>query len=1199
MTTSNHQILATVLRTVQADLNKFAHDDDFLGKMRLAYEDGFEVDTALNLAKAWQKNDFSIIPTIQFLTAAELNGANGAYSAETDTIYLSQDFFSRNQGNLSVLSNLLLEEIGHRIDTRLNTFDSVGDEGAIFAAIVTSKTIIQQEFQLLKSDNDLGKIRLNDRLVSVEMQNIPDRSAINSTIQGFLSRLPRDSGTVIYGKTLRQILYEDYINNPDMSDKQLSNAPTLTINNFLPKDESGNPIKLKPLHPGYKSDPRHILATEVLSILISIPAKTISDNLPNLGFTGIDSLNSPSDNPKLALGSVRHDLTDNLDFAQASQLGVEQKDLPPELSYNKSVWDIADSVGSAFYMAIPILFGSGIADISLSSALKNIVTNASILGSNIASLYANKDFGSQLAAKSAGSVFGGMLGDLAQGKSLPTYADSLNLPLTISTTSVNIFSDVIGGTITKTLNINDQFTGQLVKNYASSTVGEIAKTVIATALDAIDPTTAGKIGVELFGFENLTTFNNYIKIDSISSLLQRQVIGSFTNAIQSFVASKTYQQLVKWNIIGEEVHPKGMTIGGMIGNTIVPVIGEVIGQIIGNAVGSLINKWWGDKQYPRAASMIGYDPVQKTFIVTGEYVLDDGNLALAQAMGPVARDFLNYIIGTVGGEVVSVQSHGFGHYFGHFVYQPASLDGASGGSSPRGRVPFSSPEKAIEEGIIDTLKSLRVKDGDPYMMQVVGLLNSSTYKPTLDDLIQDLGIAKEYASYRDNPYLYGALVLNLPDAKVRTDMIYQWLTTKTRAEDILKLNEVANARNINFNTADFTKVSNFKLTNTSLISDGVRLTQDNKFNSGSIFYKDPIKFDSSTSFNTSFQARISGSQGTNGGDGLVFMMHNDPSLATNTILMGQAPPKQSLVIELDTYGNAEHGDINNNHVGLNITSFDNSVNRWKSKVAAAAPFDLNDGSKFFVWIDYDSKTDLLQVFLSKSNTKPQAATLTTTIDIASILGEQAYVGLSAITGGIKNIHDILDWQFTASKPATGAQGNNAIDPLTFNESFYRLLNRDVDAEITAGKISSALDHYLIWGYKEKRVTNFDFSEQFYRLVHPDVDAAIQAGTIPSAIFHYINWGYAENRANNFQFDEGFYRVVHGDVDNDIKAGKLNSGLQHYVNYGYTEGRVTSLNFDEQFYRNNNANVDAEIKAGILKSGLYHYINWGYREGRVA
>jgi Ca2+-binding RTX toxin-like protein len=168
-----NSLLATVLTATENSLNQFAQNNDFLSELQLAYGDNFNKTTALNFAQAWQNNDFSIVPTIEFLSATELNGANGAYSQATDTIYLSQPFFSQNQDNLSVLTNLLLEEIGHRLDTLLNTADSAGDEGAIFAEILRGgvESLFQQALQALKAENDAGTITVNGEVIAVEMQN--------------------------------------------------------------------------------------------------------------------------------------------------------------------------------------------------------------------------------------------------------------------------------------------------------------------------------------------------------------------------------------------------------------------------------------------------------------------------------------------------------------------------------------------------------------------------------------------------------------------------------------------------------------------------------------------------------------------------------------------------------------------------------------------------------------------------------------------------------------------------------------------------------------------------------------------------------------------------------------------------------------------------------------------------------------------
>ena len=109
---------------VEQQLLNLASSPDLSQKLTLAFGKSF------NLAEAWQNGDFN--STVQVLTSEELNGANGAFSIQTNTIYVSKQFIETN--GVEALAGLLLEEIGHKIDSVVNEVDSEGDEGAIFAA---------------------------------------------------------------------------------------------------------------------------------------------------------------------------------------------------------------------------------------------------------------------------------------------------------------------------------------------------------------------------------------------------------------------------------------------------------------------------------------------------------------------------------------------------------------------------------------------------------------------------------------------------------------------------------------------------------------------------------------------------------------------------------------------------------------------------------------------------------------------------------------------------------------------------------------------------------------------------------------------------------------------------------------------------------------------------------------------------------
>ncbi|WP_306297041.1 Calx-beta domain-containing protein [Nostoc sp. C052] len=165
---SLNQTLLLALKGVQQYLSEFATSPEFIDKMRLAFGESFNAETALNLAQAWQNQDFSVIPTIQFLSSAQLNGANGAYAAATQSIYMSQEFFNQHENDPAAIVNVVLEEVGHRVDTVLNQTDSAGDEGAIFAALLQGYNLNTETLQALKAEDDHATITVDGEAIAVE-----------------------------------------------------------------------------------------------------------------------------------------------------------------------------------------------------------------------------------------------------------------------------------------------------------------------------------------------------------------------------------------------------------------------------------------------------------------------------------------------------------------------------------------------------------------------------------------------------------------------------------------------------------------------------------------------------------------------------------------------------------------------------------------------------------------------------------------------------------------------------------------------------------------------------------------------------------------------------------------------------------------------------------------------------------------------
>jgi Peptidase family M23/FG-GAP-like repeat len=149
-------------------LQNFAADPDFADKISLVFGDNWNREVVQELQQDWLLGDFSDIPEVRILSADVLSAANGAYSSETDTIYLSRDFLMENAANPAAVADVLLEEYGHAIDAKINTVDSDGDEGEILASVVQGEVLSDGELLALKVEDDAGVITLDGEEIAIE-----------------------------------------------------------------------------------------------------------------------------------------------------------------------------------------------------------------------------------------------------------------------------------------------------------------------------------------------------------------------------------------------------------------------------------------------------------------------------------------------------------------------------------------------------------------------------------------------------------------------------------------------------------------------------------------------------------------------------------------------------------------------------------------------------------------------------------------------------------------------------------------------------------------------------------------------------------------------------------------------------------------------------------------------------------------------
>ncbi|KAJ7950278.1 Lectin receptor kinase [Quillaja saponaria] len=200
-----------------------------------------------------------------------------------------------------------------------------------------------------------------------------------------------------------------------------------------------------------------------------------------------------------------------------------------------------------------------------------------------------------------------------------------------------------------------------------------------------------------------------------------------------------------------------------------------------------------------------------------------------------------------------------------------------------------------------------------------------------------------------------------------------------------------------------------------------------------LLIQSPFRFKNSTtgkaySFSTCFALAIVPEYPKLGGHGFAF------AIATTKDL--KALPSQYLgllnssdngnfsnhlfAVEFDTVQDFEFGDINDNHVGIDINSMESN------KSAAAGYFsddsmkhDLNlkSGKTILAWVDYDSTENVINVTLSLFSSKPRTPILSFPVDLSPILDEFMYVGFSASTGLLASSHYLLGWSFKMNGPA--------------------------------------------------------------------------------------------------------------------------------------------------------------------------------------
>ena len=182
-------------------------------------------------------------------------------------------------------------------------------------------------------------------------------------------------------------------------------------------------------------------------------------------------------------------------------------------------------------------------------------------------------------------------------------------------------------------------------------------------------------------------------------------------------------------------------------------------------------------------------------------------------------------------------------------------------------------------------------------------------------------------------------------------------------------------------------------------------------------------------------------------------------------------------------------------------------------------------------------------------------------------------------------------------------------------NFYFYMDYQKDLKKALGDLNDygALEHFVKYGMREKRVASDEFHLLSYSNAHRDL-REVYANNWPMYYIHYIKFGKAEKRVTSGVpyikdpvtvkdgvdyskvYDYMYYVKNNADL-NTLLEGNDITALDHFVNQGMKRWRRGNASFDVISYGNAYRDLRDAFGGNYPKYYL-HYIKFGYREGRV-
>ncbi|CAN1820552.1 L-type lectin-domain containing receptor kinase IV.2 [Linum perenne] len=212
-------------------------------------------------------------------------------------------------------------------------------------------------------------------------------------------------------------------------------------------------------------------------------------------------------------------------------------------------------------------------------------------------------------------------------------------------------------------------------------------------------------------------------------------------------------------------------------------------------------------------------------------------------------------------------------------------------------------------------------------------------------------------------------------------------------------------------------------------SGALRLTSTStKHAIGYAFHTHRFHFLNTSSFATTFVFSIAPPSSGKGGFGLAFVLSPltqfpgadaDHYLGLFNSATSGDPSNHIFAVEFDTVnGINDSRDTVGSHVGINVNSMTSSLYKpasYTDQNDRTNEVILQSGDPIQAWIEYDAVVKEVYVTLAPAGVqKPISPLLNYSIDLATIVKEEMYIGFSASTGDKASSHYILGWSFSAN-----------------------------------------------------------------------------------------------------------------------------------------------------------------------------------------